>query len=353
MSVNAKKAIFVMSAVIFVAAVIFGAIIFSGRSYDQQTDKRAGVISTPPPEEAVVQAEKKTTFVIAGDVMFDRLVYHNFKYKGLDGIFEKFGKDVFRGANLAMVNLEGPISDAAITDDVSPDNLVFNFPPATTLALNYAGISAVSLANNHTSNAGVSGFERTKRILDQNSIKYAGSPSSINNDSVLKIDGDIPLSIIAVNVLSAGGDLTDLIAGEKALGRFVIIFPHWGNEYQDKHSGAQEKLAHTWIDEGTDMIVGSHPHVVQDFEIYQGSPIVYSLGNFVFDQTFSKETQQGLVLAGVIREKSLELTFLLTQQIHLMPELLAGSDKARLVEKILSGVSGFEKVSDDTIKINL
>ena len=69
----------------------------------------------------------------------------------------------------------------------------------------------------------------------------------------------------------------------------------WGDEYQ-KHNSRQEKLAHEAIDSGADIIVGAHPHVAQDVEIYKDKPIMYSLGNFMFDQYFSQETMGGLVV---------------------------------------------------------
>ena len=100
------------------------------------------------------------------------------------------------------------------------------------------------------------------------------------------------------------------------------------------------------------MIVGSHPHVVQEFEIYKGKPIVYSLGNFVFDQIFSRETQQGLILAGGIRDKSLDLTFLPTKQVNLRPQLTQSGEKSTVVNNLLQGASEAEKIRSDTIRLS-
>ena len=72
---------------------------------------------------------------------------------------------------------------------------------------------------------------------------------------------------------------------------------HWGQEYQIKSSVFQQKLARKIIDSGADLIIGHHPHVVQEIEIYNNKLIFYSLGNFVFDQYFSEQTQQGLAVA--------------------------------------------------------
>lgn len=170
---------------------------------------------------------------------------------------------------------------------------------------------------------------------------------------MLRPDLDIPTSIIAVNCLADCLATSSLVEKEKFAGRFVIIFPHWGSEYEEKHNFTQTSLAHRWIDAGADLVVGSHPHVTQDFEIYKNKPVIYSLGNFVFDQTFSRETQEGLILAGEIQEKSLQLTFLPIKLINLRPQLMQGDEKAKKIETVLdiSSQDGFTKVGSDTIRI--
>jgi len=76
----------------------------------------------------------------------------------------------------------------------------------------------------------------------------------------------------------------------------VIVYPHWGQEYTNKPNADQVMVAHALIDAGADMVIATHPHWVQGAEIYKGHLIAYSLGNFVFDQTWSTETQQGAAL---------------------------------------------------------
>src|SRR5690606_10235264 len=100
-----------------------------------------------------------------------------------------------------------------------------------------------------------------------------------------------------------------------------------------------------------DLIIGSHPHVVQDAQIINGVPVIYSLGNFIFDQGFSTETQEGLVLAGDISATGIKLTFLPTKQVALKPRLVSSDEKILRVDKILSGLVGAEKISPDTILI--
>ncbi|MFH2018657.1 MAG: CapA family protein, partial [bacterium] len=86
---------------------------------------------------------------------------------------------------------------------------------------------------------------------------------------------------------------------------FIIANVHWGQEYQKTSNSLQRKLARELIDLGVDAIIGHHPHVVQEMEIYKNRPIFYSLGNFVFDQYFSEATQQELGVGLVFRDKSI------------------------------------------------
>jgi poly-gamma-glutamate synthesis protein (capsule biosynthesis protein) len=84
-----------------------------------------------------------------------------------------------------------------------------------------------------------------------------------------------------------------------------------GEEYELTHNAFQEDIAHKAIDFGADLIVGHHPHVVQDIEEYKGRLVAYSLGNFVFDQNFDEKTKEGIILKAVFRGKNLEQHYLI------------------------------------------
>jgi poly-gamma-glutamate synthesis protein (capsule biosynthesis protein) len=90
----------------------------------------------------------------------------------------------------------------------------------------------------------------------------------------------------------------------RPLANLVIVCPHWGVEYASKPASNQVELAHQMIDAGADIIVGSHPHVVQPLEKYHDHWIAYSLGNFVFDQQDSA-THRGLMLRVTVRDKQI------------------------------------------------
>jgi poly-gamma-glutamate synthesis protein (capsule biosynthesis protein) len=88
----------------------------------------------------------------------------------------------------------------------------------------------------------------------------------------------------------------DIRAARAAGADLVIVFPHWGTEYRAKPFEAQQRLARLIIDAGADMVIGNHAHWAAALEIYEGAPIWYALGNFVFDQTWSEPTMEGVTL---------------------------------------------------------
>lgn len=293
---------------------------------------------------------KKSTFVIAGDFMLDRLVYHQFK-TNLDKIFEKFGPRVFQGVDLSAVNLEGPISSEEITDDITPNNLIFNFPTRTAKILSDLNINFVSLANNHSANAGEVGKRSTKNLLLSKNINFAGDQNSYSSENIKNIDAEIPLTVITTNSLVIEDEkLIPDIKKVKTEENFVIVFAHWGNEYQIRHNQHQQKAAEKWIDAGADMVVGSHPHVVQDVGFYKNKPIIYSMGNFLFDQTFSQDTQRGLIIGGVVTEKDITISFFPTKQIQLKPQLMNGEEKSEVIRERLR-ISNELLLDSDTIKL--
>lgn len=292
-----------------------------------------------PPEEK--PAEKSVEFLFAGDMMFDRYVNHTFKDIGFDHIFDNFDKSLFANKNIAFANLEGPVSSKPTTDDYPERSLSFNMPPETINTIKKLGLNGVSLGNNHTLNAGQSGFLTTQSLLAAAGLKYGGSQNGFDQNSVIRFDTDIPVSIIAVDYLAFNNliAINEKIASEKSEGRFVVVFPHWGEEYSLKHSSSQRTAAQKFIEAGANLIVGNHPHVIQDVEIINNVPVFYALGNFVFDQTFSKDTQEGLVLTSTLKENSLSMEIHPFRSTQLKPALMNGADTKIVLDRINHGQS--------------
>lgn len=266
------------------------------------------------------QKEKVSSLLFFGDMMLDRSVktkidQHGFDYllKNLAGQENRF----FLGTDLIIANLEGPFADSRRQ---TTKEIAFRFDPTLLPELKKYNFGLFGLANNHTLDMSKAGFDEAKKNLDKFGFEYFGSQYRVDDESlIVKQAGDYKIGFIGLNDTNLPVEkiaVKKLIDSAKSKGSDkIIIFIHWGYEYKEISNTHQRELAHYFIDNGADIIIGHHPHVVQEMEIYQNKPIFYSLGNFIFDQYFSVPTQQGLALGLIIKENKISLhVFSLQQQ---------------------------------------
>jgi len=242
---------------------------------------------------------KKILFV--GDIMFDRFIRQQAEKKGYKSILEK-AAPILSQYDFVIGNLEGPItSNRSVsmgTEIGSKKNFSFTFDPEVAHLLFENNIRTVSLGNNHILNFGQSGLTETEKYLRQNGVEFFGSPSG-DKKHELVIGKDCRLALVSFNQLGSDNqeEVLKIIEDAKRPQTLVVVYPHWGIEYQLGDPGEKIKsLARQMINSGADLIVGTHPHVVQISEIIDGKKVYYSLGNFVFDQYFQKETMEGLAI---------------------------------------------------------
>lgn len=262
--------------------------------------------STINQKEQPVKNESLNTeaeIIFAGDLMFDRYIREVSNRKGNDFIFEKI-TDYLQKSDLVVANLEGPITDKSSksigSEFESPENYIFTFNSSLVPTLKKNKIKLVNLGNNHILNFGKNGLEQTINNLKNYSVKYFGDTgSNLSGEEYLvtKIN-DINFGFINFNQFSQKSSEKTLenIKKIKEEADFIIVYTHWGKEYENKSNINQRNLAHSFVDQGADLIIGSHPHVTQEKEIYKDKIIYYSLGNFVFDQYFEEETKKGLLV---------------------------------------------------------
>ncbi|MFA6992115.1 MAG: CapA family protein [Candidatus Gracilibacteria bacterium] len=260
--------------------------------------------------------EKRLSILAFGDVMFGRYVRVLMDENGHDYPFEKLGdlNDIFEeDEDIIFANLEGPIKGEGIKSEVS---MMFGFPEYTADLLKEKGFDVLSLANNHSSNMGDSGYDSTKKLLDDREIGHCGKPEGVSGDSVYYghsgafAEDESSAATYAFICLHSAISPLDLDEALKLIDDvrpnidFLIVSIHWGSEYQHKpNEKIQVAVGHAFIDHGADLVIGHHPHVVQPFEIYKDRFIFYSLGNFIFDQYWSADTQKELA-AGIILQKN-------------------------------------------------
>ena len=283
--------------------------------------------------------EDEITFAFAGDAMFGRNVGYYFQDNNFLDLFSNLGNRTLWGTDISWLNLEGPVSDKEIRQDPQDKSLVsFNFSKEVIEALKYLKIATVGLANNHTANQGAAGLDKTREVLKKAGVDANGDPNKADSANISRYtQGNITVVLIAVNALYNSKGVEEIIKQEK-MNNFVIVLPHWGNEYEPTHSATQEKLARSWIEAGADLIIGMHPHVVQDAQIINDKPVFYSLGNFIFDQMFSKETQEGLILSGSISKEKIKLVLTPVISKKMKPEIMRGADRQKMINKICSSL---------------
>jgi len=242
-------------------------------------------------------SKPQASVFFTGDIMLDRGVeYQIEKHNDWFYPFSKI-KLLLTQAEMVIGNLEGPI--VASPPKFSDHSLRFAFSPQVIPGLTSANFKLLSLANNHTDNMGEEGWKETREYLQQAGIDSIGHPVKCDqNASIIKG----PFVFMAFNktfpVNCSDSKIAQIVQEDRQNNpdKFLVVILHWGNEYKLKSSSAQRELAHQIIQAGADLIIGSHPHVVQEIEEYQNRLIFYSLGNFIFDQYFSQETQEGLVV---------------------------------------------------------
>ncbi len=184
--------------------------------------------------------------------------------------------DVLRQDDLTIANLEGPLTTRGCRRDVP---FSFRGRPAFAQMLAQGSVELVNLANNHSSDCGPTGVAETRDALDAAHVGSFG----LGHADVRTIKG-----VEVVNLGYTGGrmDVKSTVVSDvtkyKKPGNIVIVTFHWGIEGSHAAGSVQAALGHASIDAGADLVIGTHPHVLQGIEEYKGKRIVYSLGNFVF-----------------------------------------------------------------------
>jgi poly-gamma-glutamate synthesis protein (capsule biosynthesis protein) len=284
-----------------------------------------------------IEAITPINVLFVGDIMLDRKVEAQMEKNGFNYPFEKI-KDFLNKNDFVFANLEGPISKNPTKFSLSA--MTFAFSDKVIEPLIASNFGVFSLANNHTLNMYEAGLEETKTILKQAGIDWAGDPLACSNDYIVK-GGLIFMAFNTTFSECREDTIVGIIERTKKENsdKFMIISMHWGEEYKTESSQAQKNLARKIIDAGADLIVGHHPHVVQEYERYKDKMIFYSLGNFIFDQYFSEETQQGLAVRLEVYGKKLLYRIIPIESIVSQPQLME-KEKAKEFMK----ERGFESI---------
>jgi poly-gamma-glutamate synthesis protein (capsule biosynthesis protein) len=298
---------------------------------------------------------------VAGDIIFGRTVHRRMvEY----GDFAHPLREVaprLAAADLTIADLECSLSDRTEKPE-SPTTFFFTTNAAAVDGLTLAGIDGVSLANNHSMNFGALGLTDTLAVLEGAGITPFGGGLDLaasRRPGLFEVKGTtiawLGYDGISAAEYGAGPDwpgtcpldadlvVEDIAAAKAAGADLVIPFFHWSEEYVAVPSAFMREMAHLAIDSGAGLVVGSHPHWVQGTEWYKGVPILYSLGNFVFDQEWSLETKQGMFAEIVLRGGR-------PVRLRLVPVLIEDYNRPRILS-LAEGLPILERVYEATDSI--
>lgn len=217
-----------------------------------------------------------------------------FKEKGGEYFFEGV-KDVISKDDLTVVNLENVFTHQK--DSVSGKIYTYKAPAGYVNILKDSSIEAVSIANNHMQDYNQDGLDESLRYLNNLRIGYFGYSNSLDKTSELggvDIDktyiyekGNIKvgfLGYLAFNSVCATDKKikSDIKALKEQHVDYIVVSAHWGGQNDRTVNDKQQQMGRKFIDYGADLVIGNHPHVLQEREFYKGKLIYYSLGNFMF-----------------------------------------------------------------------
>jgi poly-gamma-glutamate synthesis protein (capsule biosynthesis protein) len=347
------------------------------------------VPAPPGARSSTFDAADSWTLVAGGDVMLDRSIYERTVRQGKGADYPWDGgsaaitgrrccnpagyplptvrrtgsagtvRALFQDADVALINLEGPALDAFRWH---PHGLTFTFDPELLVGLSNAGIDVVTIGNNHIGNAGREGVVETIRHLDELGIAHVGAgrdAASARQPAWFDVAGQrvaflgydaIRPAYHATSTrpgsagLTSDGYRADIAAAHRNGADVVVVLPHWGTEYTAAASSGQQAHARRLAAAGATLILGSHSHWTGALEQVDEHPVLYSLGNLVFDLTRSEETVEGLIV---------EITFIGPRpvQIRLHPTVIVDLAQPNLLDPATDGAVVIERMRKASIAL--
>lgn len=313
----------VFYASLFGAVLICGSLAWQGYFTPKKIVYTAPSTATSSEVVSATPQEEKVSILFVGDVMLDRgikkIVTNTFG-GNFASMFEFVKNEIFV-PDISVLNLEGPVSDKG-----GDTGKAYSFRMATSTfpVLKEVGFDIASFANNHVGDWGRDAFDDTLRLAQENSVPLMGAGFSyasatepvIIEKNGLKI-GFLAFSDVGPVHMKAGTstsgilllsdpNLEQIIKSAKEKVGQLVVSVHWGEEYKKEGTERQREFAYKLVDWGAVLVIGHHPHVIEPLEEYNGGLIAYSLGNFIFDQYFSKETMEGGVLQVILNKNGIK-----------------------------------------------
>lgn len=282
---------------------------------EQKTDfpeDGEGEVSLYPEESG----EEGIRLLFAGDLYLTELLQDKYRRNGIQAAASQELLTLLQEGDLFVLNQEFPFGTTG--EAMEEKEYTFRVPPDLVSVPVDLGVDLVTLANNHMLDFGRSPLAETLETLDKAGIVRVGAGKDLEEASALKTFfvkgktiGFLGASrVIPVGSWNAGASQSGLfttydptlliqkIEESREHCDFLVVYVHWGVEYEPLPEEYQRELARSYIDAGADAVMGSHPHVLQGVEYYQGKPVFYSLGNFIFSNGNYETMMVELTLKG-------------------------------------------------------
>lgn len=269
-----------------------------------------------------VKAADTLHITLVGDILLDRGVRNVIDDNGYDALFSPSVDSLFAASHVVVANLECPVTHI---HNPQQKPFIFRADPEALPFLRRHGITHLSLANNHSIDQGRNGLTDTyNNIKGMDGLTPMGYGTTMQEAARPTLLATSPryVWLFAVNRLTLENfaylpeqpsisqqPLDSLLQQVRRLKHddpdaYVIIYPHWGIEHRTQPTVDQRHEAHQLIDAGADIIIGHHPHCIQQHETYRGRHIFYSIGNFIFDQPKPINSQALAINIHITTEKT-------------------------------------------------
>ena len=267
-----RKVTICLAVILFISATVLA---FTS---NKRAEKKAEKEYTPTVQTVTMTAVGDC--MLATDINADPNGSFKSVAESLNGDYSYFFKNVapiFSEDDLTIVNFEGTLSNQGTRQD---KQFAFRGKPEYVQILTSSSVEAANLANNHSADYGDVSLSDTIKYLNE-----AGISNFIGTNTAIRDVNGISVGLVGIDALdeTEAAKLENVIGSVKSLGaQLVIVSIHWGEEKATAPNDTQIELAHKAIDAGADLVLGTHPHVLQGIEKYNGKYIAYSLGNFCF-----------------------------------------------------------------------
>lgn len=322
------------------------------------------------PTTSIVDIEPKedVSIAVTGDVMFARkmpsvLSFESSPFSGVN--------DVVSNVDLLLINFENA---ATTSGDALKGDVPLKCDPSYVPLAKANNVTVAALANNHAIDYGITGMQDTLENLKNADITPigAGNTEDEAHQAVVKDVNGRKITILNymdsenfaeysydampyANGSNPGYSAYDSQDAQKQIGEnndsdLIVAYLHFGNEYSNSPNENQVKIAHELIDYGADVVIGSHPHVTQGIEMYNGKPIFYSLGNFIFDQSNTATHSAYFVQIDLVNDTG-ECTVYPIYISNYLPQHMSPDDGTSLLSGLSPQCSELEITGDGTGKL--